>query len=273
MRIELHCHSHYSKGKKISTEGIGSPAELVKAAKNLGLGGIALTDHSTNRGWKEAQEEAKRLGLIFIPAIELLSEKGDIIALGLNDYIKSGLPLEDTIEKIHEQGGLAVAAHPFDIRRLGLGKSSAKADAIESFNSMNVDRLSNWAAERFARKSGRPVVAGSDAHTKEMLGQCINFIDAHDMDSALKEIRKGRVSFQTSYIPLEKLLPWVKRRFSLSYPEVMAYIEKNYWQPKRWFSERLAHKFVNDRNERIWYWIGEMGLAGAKGYGLVRMVF
>jgi predicted metal-dependent phosphoesterase TrpH len=273
MRIELHCHSHYSKGKKISTEGIDSPAELVKAAKKLGLGGIALTDHSTNRGWKESEEWAKRLGLVFIPAIEVSSLSGHVIGLGLNDYVKSGLSLEDTLDRIHEQAGLAVAAHPFDVRRLGIRECSAKADVIETFNSMNVDRLSNLAAKKFARKSGRPVVSGSDSHTKEMLGQCINFIDAHDSDSALKEIRKGRVSFQASYIPLEKLLPWVKRRFSLSYPEVMAYIEKNYWQPKGWISERLAHKFVNDRNERIWYWVGELGLAGSRGYGLARMVF
>ncbi len=273
MKFELHCHSHYSKGKNIPTEGIDSPRDILRAAKNLGLGGLALTDHSTNRGWKEAKEHAKKLGLVFIPAIELVSKEGDIIGLGLNDYVRSGLSLEETIEKIHEQGGLAVAAHPFDIRRLGIGKSSAKADVIESFNSMNVDRLSNRAAERFARKSGKPVVAGSDAHTKEMLGCCINFINAHDMDSCLGEIRSGRVSFQTSYIPLEKLLPWVKRRFALSYPEVMKYIEANYWQPKRWFSERLAHKFVNDRDERLWYWIGELGLAGSRGYGLARTVF
>jgi predicted metal-dependent phosphoesterase TrpH len=273
MKFELHCHSHYSKGKKIPTEGTDSPRDILRAAKNLGLGGIALTDHSTNRGWKEAKEHAKKLGLVFIPAIEISSLSGHIIGLGMNERIEDGLYLEETLDKIREQGAVSIAAHPFDVRGQGIGKLALKADAIESFNSMNVDRLSNRAAQRFARKCGKPSVAGSDAHTKEMLGCCMNEIDAHDMDSCLGEIRSGRVSFQTSYIPLEKLLPWVKRRFALSYPDVMDYMERNYRQPKRWISERLVHKFVNDRNERLWYWLGETGLAGARGYGLVKMVF
>jgi len=273
MKFELHCHSFYSKGKKIPTEGMDSPADLVKAAKALGLGGLALTDHSTNRGWKEAEEACRRHGLVFIPAIEISSLHGHVIGLGLNDYIRSGLSPEETLEKIREQGGLAVAAHPFDIRREGLGKSSAKADVIESFNSMNLDRFSNMTALKFARKAGRPCVAGSDSHTKEMLGQCINHIDAQDMDSCLKQIHRGKVSFRVSYIPLEKLLPWVKRRFALSHEDVAGYMEANYSQPRRWFSERLVHKFVNDRNERLWYWTGELGLAGARAYGLTRMAF
>jgi len=273
MKFELHCHSWYSKGKKIPTEGIDSPADLVKAAKNLGLGGIALTDHSTNRGWKEAEQFSKKYGLIFIPAIEISSKEGHIIGLGLNEHIQSGLSIEETIERIHAQGGLVVAAHPFDIRREGLKEKSSKADVIESFNSMNLDGFSNWAAKTFAGKTHMPCIAGSDSHTKEMLGSCTNEIDAHDMDSSLREIRSGRVSFQTSYIPLEKLLPWVKQRFQLSYPDVVRYIESNYWQPKRWASERLVHRFVNAKKEYFWYWLGETGLACSRAYGLVKLVF
>jgi predicted metal-dependent phosphoesterase TrpH len=273
MRLELHCHSIYSKGKKIPTEGTDSPADLVKAAKALGLDGIALTDHSTDRGWKEAEQACRRCGLLFIPSMEVSSLQGHIIGLGLNGYMKSGLSAEETLERIREQGGVSVAAHPFDIRGEGLGKLAAKADVIESFNSMNLDRFSNRAASRFAHKSGKPMVAGSDSHTKETLGHCINFIDAQDMDSCLREIRQGKVTLRTSYIPLEKLLPWVKRRFALSHEDVARYMEANYSQPRRWLSERLVHKFLNDRNERVWYWAGELGLAGARAYGLARAVF
>ncbi|HJW96597.1 MAG TPA: PHP domain-containing protein [archaeon] len=270
MRLELHCHSHYSRGKKIPTEGIDSPSDIVKAANALGLDGLALTDHSTNRGWKEAEDEARKLGLLFIPGIEISSREGHIIGLGLNDHIRSGLSAEETIERIREQGAVSVAVHPFDLRRDGTGRLAGKADVIESFNSMNLDGFSNRLARRFAEKAGKPMAAGSDAHTKEMVGQCINFIDAHDLDSCLKQIKSGKVSFQVSYTPLEKLLPWVKKRMTLSHGDILEYIEKSYWQPKRWVSERLVHKFVNDRNERFWYWVGELGLAGSRGYGLAR---
>jgi len=270
MRLELHCHSIYSRGKKIPTEGIDSPADLAKAAKALGLDGMALTDHSTHRGWKEANEACRKHGLIFIPSIEISSLHGHIIGLGLNGFVKSGLSPEETIEKVHEQGGLAVAAHPFDIRREGLGKLSAKADAVEAFNSMNLDRFSNMAASGFARKAGKPMVAGSDSHTREMLGQCVNFIDCQDTDSCLSQIKKGKVSYHASYASLDDLIPWVRQRMSLSHEDILEYIEANYWQPKKWVSERLLHMFLTSRRELPWRMLGEIGLAGSRGYGLIR---
>ncbi len=271
MRFELHCHSHYSKGKKIPVEGLDSPAEMVRQTKRLGLEGIALTDHSTHRGWTEASQEAKKLGLLFIPGIEISSLSGHIIGLGLNSYIPSGLSAEETVEKIHEQGGISVAAHAFDLRRDGLGKSCAKADAIEAFNSMNLDRVSNKLSSRLARDSGKPAIAGSDAHSKEMVGTCVNDIRCHDLDSCLKAIKSGSVSFKAGYIPLEKLLPWVKQRMLLSYGEIIEYTEARYPQPKRWFSQRLLHAFTSSRREAPWYWLGELGLACSRGYGLARL--
>jgi predicted metal-dependent phosphoesterase TrpH len=273
MKIELHCHSHYSRGRKIPVEGLDSPADLVRAAKKLGLGGIALTDHNSDSGWKGATAEARKLGIVFIPGIEVSSLSGHVIGLGLNEYIKAGLALEETLERIREQGAVSVAAHPFDIRGEGMGKLAGKADVIEAFNSINLDRFSNLSAKRFARKAGKPVVAGSDSHTKEMLGSCANYIDAHDMDSVLRGIKSGKASFRTSYPGMDKLLPWTRRRMVLSYGEILEYTQANYPQPKRWVSQRLLHSFTSSRRVAPWYWLGELGLAGAKCYGLARTVF
>jgi predicted metal-dependent phosphoesterase TrpH len=269
MRVELHCHSHYSRGRKIPTEGLDSPADMVRTAKKMGLDGLALTDHNSSSGWQEASQEAKKQGLLFIPAIEISSLGGHIIGLGLNEPIQAGLPPEETLERIREQGAVSVAAHPFDIRRDGLGALSLKADALEAFNSMNLDRYSNRASARFARKSGKPCVAGSDAHTKEMVGQCVNHMEAHDLDSCLKAIKAGKLSFQASYTPLGKLLPWTKQRMLRSYGELLQRTE-GYYQPKRWVSQRLLHAFTSSRREAHWYWLGELGLAGARAYGLLK---
>ncbi len=273
MRMELHCHSHYSMGRRIPVEGLDSPADLVRTAKKLGLGGIALTDHDSDRGWKEASAEARKLGIVFIPAIEVSCLQGHVIGLGLNEYIPSGLSLEETLDKIRGQAGLAVAAHPFDIRGEGIGKLAVKADVIEAFNSINLDRFSNLAARRFAFKAGKPMVAGSDSHTKEMLGSCINYIDAHDVDSALRQIKSGNASFRTGYPGMDKLLPWTRQRMALSYGDILDYIEANYSQPKKWFSQRLLHAFTSSRREAPWHLMGEAGLAGARAYGLAKMVF
>ena len=272
MKFELHCHSHYSKGKKIPVEGLDSPAEMMRAAKKLGLDGLALTDHSTNRGWEEASQEAKKQGMLFVPGIEISSLEGHILGLGLTDYVKSGLSVEETLEKIREQGGVSIAAHPFDIRRDGTGKASLKADAIEAFNSMNLDRFSNRRSSKLALQNSRPAVSGSDAHTKEMLSMSINHIEAHDLDSCLKAIKAGKVSFTGRYMALDRLIPWTKQRMLLSYGQIWQYTESRYSQPKRWFSQRLLHAFTSSRREAPWYWLGELGLACSRGYGLAKVL-
>jgi predicted metal-dependent phosphoesterase TrpH len=62
--IDLHTHSTASDGSL-------SPVELIRTAKERGLSAIALTDHDTISGLDEARNEADRVGIRFIPGIEL----------------------------------------------------------------------------------------------------------------------------------------------------------------------------------------------------------
>ena len=62
--IDLHTHS-------IKSDGSMTPAEVVREAKKAGLSAIALSDHDTVDGVKEAMEEGKRIGVEVVPAIEL----------------------------------------------------------------------------------------------------------------------------------------------------------------------------------------------------------
>lgn len=61
--IDLHTHS-------IKSDGSMTPAEVVREAKRAGLAAIALSDHDTVEGVKEAIEEGKRIGVEVVPAIE-----------------------------------------------------------------------------------------------------------------------------------------------------------------------------------------------------------
>ena len=188
--FELHSHSYYSKATKIKWEGISSPAQVVRTAKRKGLGGIALTDHSTTKGWKEASREAEKIGIIFIPGIEIDSGEGHILAYGINEIIKDNLGLMETLDRIRAQGGVSAAAHPYDIRGMGCRELMDRADMVEVFNSLNMDRFSNWKAERRAKNLGLRMIAGSDAHTLDMIGASRNLVPAYDMDSFLKNIKK-----------------------------------------------------------------------------------
>ena len=63
MKVDLHCHSHFS-------DGTLSPTELVKCAHERGISHLALTDHDTLEGLAEARNAAEELGLNLINGIE-----------------------------------------------------------------------------------------------------------------------------------------------------------------------------------------------------------
>lgn len=62
--VDLHCHSTASDGTR-------RPAEVVREAVDAGLSAIALTDHDTVAGCDEAAAEAEKLGIDFLPGIEI----------------------------------------------------------------------------------------------------------------------------------------------------------------------------------------------------------
>jgi predicted metal-dependent phosphoesterase TrpH len=64
---DLHLHTHYS-------DGLCSPAEVVEAAARAGLSWVAITDHDTVGGLDEGSAAAQRLGIGFVPAVELSIE-------------------------------------------------------------------------------------------------------------------------------------------------------------------------------------------------------
>jgi predicted metal-dependent phosphoesterase TrpH len=61
---DLHTHS-------TASDGTDRPAQIIRIAKQVGLRAIALTDHDTLAGVDEAANEAKHLGVEFIPGCEI----------------------------------------------------------------------------------------------------------------------------------------------------------------------------------------------------------
>ena len=62
--VDLHSHS-------TASDGTDPPRQLVRRAKAAGLSALALTDHDTTAGIEEAADEARRVGLDFLPGIEI----------------------------------------------------------------------------------------------------------------------------------------------------------------------------------------------------------
>ena len=75
--IDLHTHS-------TASDGIYSPTELLRRAKDIGLRVLALTDHDSTGGLEEAAQAAAALDIDFIPGIEINTDVagGEVHVLG-----------------------------------------------------------------------------------------------------------------------------------------------------------------------------------------------
>jgi 3',5'-nucleoside bisphosphate phosphatase len=69
--IDLHTHSS-------SSDGTQAPAQLIRSAAEAGLDVVALTDHDTTDGWTAAAAEAVRVGIRFVPGMEISCESGGV---------------------------------------------------------------------------------------------------------------------------------------------------------------------------------------------------
>ncbi|AMM20299.1 metal-dependent phosphoesterase [Frondihabitans sp. PAMC 28766] len=67
--IDLHTHSSVSDGTE-------TPAELVAAAAEQGLGAVALTDHDSTAGWAAAAAAVQGTGMMLVPGMELSTRIG-----------------------------------------------------------------------------------------------------------------------------------------------------------------------------------------------------
>ena len=130
MLIDLHTHSNRS-------DGTDSPSELIEKAKAVGLDVVALTDHDTTEGWRDASKAAKRVGIRLVKGMEMSCklEGKSIHLLGYDfdpnnralltelkhviDGRNSRLPA--TLERLH---GVGISIEAKDVRKWSGNASS-----------------------------------------------------------------------------------------------------------------------------------------------------
>ncbi len=176
-KADLHIHTRVSDGMA-SVEAI-----LERAERETDLDVIAITDHEDARGGLEGRELAAKRGLRVevIPGAEITTRHGHLLALFIERTPPIFRSVEATIEAIHAQGGIAIAAHPMSWLTRSLsqrtidrvtarGEEGALFDGIES-NPSPAGRVT--ARKALARNAARwrlPVCGGSDCHHLPQLG-------------------------------------------------------------------------------------------------------
>jgi predicted metal-dependent phosphoesterase TrpH len=204
MILDPHIHSTYS------SDSTAHPKDIIKKSRSIGLDAIAIADHNSIKGSIAGIKESKGMDdFIVIPAMEVSTDKGHMVALGINEEIKRGLSPEETVEKIREAGGIAIAPHPFVRYREGLCDKikDLDVDAIETLNSRYIFGYSNWRAKKLAEERGIPQIGASDAHFLGAIGSCVTEVDADcSVDSIIEGILCGKTSVFGDRTPLPLII-------------------------------------------------------------------
>jgi len=215
---DLHVHTNY-KDSYLECDGTVSPERLVDLAEESGYSFIAITDHDTIVPSVKGKEYAYKNGykVEVIIGAEISSNGGHILGLNLEDNIPFWLDPSETVQTIHNQGGLAVPAHPFYSLTSSLGEKRLKQvaygkdpdvywDGMEVFNAgANDFRYYEWVRHRtdgnrrarsfYREHEGEGIygaaVAGSDTHTSR-IGRAVTVIPPEmDIYTAIKTKNTG----------------------------------------------------------------------------------
>ena len=132
MRIDLHVHSSAS-------DGVFSPAEVVRKAHANGVEVMALTDHDTVSGLKEARKEAEKLGMRFIDGVELSVSWGGrtihVVSLGPKKFE----PYRELSEKLSKQRDLRARTIASKFDAMGIYNTYEQALELAG-NGLNLSR-------------------------------------------------------------------------------------------------------------------------------------
>lgn len=187
-RADLHIHTLASDG----TAGVVEILDHVE--RNTELDVIAITDHERIDAALAGRAMARDRGLSFEVVVgeEVTTLGGHLLALWIETTVKPFRSLRSTIAAIHDQGGIAIPAHPlvpyplcaqaFALKRLLADDPHHHPDAIEAFNPTTLGRPMHAQVVRFAEEHHLARVGNSDAHALEAIGSGYTTFPGHDGD-------------------------------------------------------------------------------------------
>jgi len=199
VKADLHVHTTYS------SDSVITPKDLVFYAKKRGLNAVAVTDHNQVDG---ALKIAKETDFLIVPGTEVSSLHGHIVGLNIQERIPRDLSADETVDRIHEQGGIAIACHPFALFKGSIGKHvTAKFDAVEAINASAFPfKSSTQKANELAEKLQLPKTAGTDAHYGPLIGRAYTLAEAEaTVEFIVKAIVNGNCQ------PAGNAISWVMR--------------------------------------------------------------
>jgi hypothetical protein len=176
-RADLHVHS-------LASDGVSGVEEILAfVLEQTWLDVIAIADHERVDAAHAARAiaRARDLPLEVVIGEEVTTRGGHLLALFIEEAIPPLRSLRESIGLVHEQGGLAIPAHPLfpyplcaqarTLRSLlDAGDPRVRPDGLEAFNPTTFGRPVHRRVVAFAAENGLAVVGNSDAHEASSVG-------------------------------------------------------------------------------------------------------
>ena len=204
-RADLHIHT-------LASDGVSSVAEILDHAENRAkLDVIAITDHERVDAAHAARAMAQARGLHVqvIVGEEVTTRGGHLVGLFIEQRIRPWGSLKSSVARIHEQGGLAIIAHPLvpyplcasarSIRRL-LDEPDPifHPDGIEAFNPTTAGMRWATRAPAFVAELGLAAIAASDAHRADHVGHALITFPGETAEDVRRAILARETEWQGS---------------------------------------------------------------------------
>lgn len=173
-KFDMHVHTWHSG------DSVTDPKEIVDLYEKRGILSL-VCDHNSTAGSAVVYAEIRKIDpdIPLILSEEIMTGNGEIIGLFLTEEVHPYLSAAETVDRIHDQGGLALVPHPFCSYRTTsalhpdvLDTIIDQVDIIEGYNGRTVRDEDNFRAREYAVAHNTPVSVGSDAHTVQELGRC-----------------------------------------------------------------------------------------------------
>jgi predicted metal-dependent phosphoesterase TrpH len=169
--IDLHVHSKYSG------DNDAEPEETIVRAIELGLHGVAFTEHYSYAASEHAETLKENYGgrILILRGVEFSTQEGHCLIFGVDtDRLSMKYaPIQEVVPLVHAMGGIVIPSHPYrTVNSLGdLVRSVGNICALEGYNGCNMHAYNEKAVEA-AEMLKLPYTGGSDAHQPSEVGSC-----------------------------------------------------------------------------------------------------
>jgi len=155
--------------------------KIPSAIRARGLDGAGIVTHNdfdfSQKVTKYLQQDREK---IYFSGVEIDTADGHLLTFGLSEPVPSNRPVEETIQKVHDLGGVTIIPHPFmSHNSIGWKSYQLKAHGMEFYNGFAKIFLNfpNIMAKVAFKYNGFSPIGGSDSHHAEAIGTCYTLIE------------------------------------------------------------------------------------------------